>query len=264
MSEVHEQLSRGLRHLAAARLGAATLVEIFSDKGGMELSLMQEPDGQQFVARTFDERAEAKFKRGFNRPFWLDLELGVRAMTAMYAEVGLEVVKSSVLPAEEGKPRTVISEYIPDLLYYDQASLEAKKQAVTGMARLLDPKNPYLPSGDALVGDLFMYKTDEDGAQRPIIVDNEPYLMLKNPDGNAVSIDDIRGSYINLIASYIDGRWSNGDDEKAALARAFFGGLSTIDDMSVHNGHATIDATMKMHALTQPVFLEARREQLGF
>jgi hypothetical protein len=260
MTEFHEQLGRDVHLALAKRLGVASVLNLLSDRDSKLLSIMQEPDGRKFVMRAFEHGAERQFGGSFFTPD-LSFEEGLSAMINMYQSVGLDVVKSSLLPAAKDTQVTVISEYMPNLISVDDATLQAKKKAVNGLGRLLDPSIPYLPAPDALVCDLFMYHTDEYGEEQPIIVDIDPRLGLKELEfdfGNRFS-DTMRASYIERVGIMIEHWWANNDEEMAQLARGFFAGLSTIADDSIHEGHKTLEAITNVHALTQPELMSIRR-----
>jgi hypothetical protein len=256
MSEFHEQLASDMRIVLAERIGAATMVETLSTRYDKVLGVMEEPDGRQFVSRSYSLGAEREFETSLHSPD-LPFAEGFAAMQAMYQGARLNVVTSSVLPSRKGEPVTVISEYLPDAVSVREATLEAKQEAVKGLAQLLDPSTSYLPGSEAMVSDLFMFTVDEDGKQHPVVVDVDPRLQLKKPYGFGSGAsserlqDMIRGTYMTQVGSLIETFWAKDDKETEALARSFLAGMTAIHDESLYDGHATLEAMMQIHAMTQ-------------
>lgn len=260
MSELHEQLAHtqnpyAAHTLLAERLADAVIVEAFKD-GQLDsktLAVMQEPDGREFVQRTYNPGAELGFEHELYSPK-LPFAESLVVMQCMYEEVGIRVVPSSLLPHREGEPVTVVSDYLPNAVQYKQASLEAKQEAVQGLASLLDPKSKYLPGAQAIMSDLFVYDIGEDGQQHPLVVDVDPHIICK-PDVSdyfsASSTDVIISFYINQINVLIESEWANDSSEKAALYLAFLQKLVSISDGSIFNGDRASEAIFAMHSNQQ-------------
>lgn len=260
MSELHERFSVNAHALLVSRLASASVVESFrhGEWDTNTLVLMQEADGRQFVQRTYRLGAELDFENAHNSPR-LPFAEGVAAMQAMYESVGIRVASNSVLPQQEGEPATVITEYLPGAVQYNEATLEAKQEAVQGLIRLLEPNVLFLPGAEAVARDLFLYEVGEDGKQHPVVVDIEPYLRLKRSANNFISpkeSDRMTGFYINQIATLIEFFWAKGNTEKVELFGTFLLALNTLSDGSMLEGDQTSQAIMGAHSKLQRAQLD--------
>lgn len=253
MSKQHEQMATDATAVLARRLDEATTIEVLSTRYDKVLSVMQEPDGRKFVSREYEIGAEREFEQELGSP-GLPFAEGLAAMQDMYKRVGIAVVNSSVLPASVSKKTRVLSEYLPDAVEVRRASIDARKTAVSGLAKLLNPANPYLPSLAVITTDLFMFTTDAAGNQKPVIVDVDPRLQVKRSrfDSFGRMADSTRGAFMDHVGLHAEHFWSTNDTETSELARAFLEGLASIKDESVFNGTATLESLMNMHMLTQP------------
>lgn len=84
-----------MRAVLSARLSAASLVEVLSEKDDMNLELMQDPDGSRFVIRRHEAGAEREFERSFQAPDLLFAE-SLEAMQEMYRNASLHTAKALV------------------------------------------------------------------------------------------------------------------------------------------------------------------------
>lgn len=241
MIERIKQFDGDLRAVMSLRLGAATTRRILSTRDEKTLSVREEPDGHQFVSRVYDEGAENEYKLS-----GLSFAETLEVMTDMYRAAGIDVVKSSVLPVEltEGKV-TVLSEYLSDAVPLKNAPLEAKQEAICGLAKLLDPSIDFLPTSQALMKDLFMAQRGEDNQLHPIIVDIDPRVARKEKTES--SKDEEIATHLRQTEQIIRGL-ADDDREAAELAHTFF---TSVDEAALGDGMLTLYRLLSMHSLSQ-------------
>lgn len=231
-----------LRASLCQRLGAATIERVINTHDQKLLGIMVEPDGRQFVSRTYEPGAELEYEQR-DMSFLEALE----AMIEMYRQAGIDVVSSSVVSPDLTEGRvTVLSEYLPDAIPLKNAPIEAKREASRGLARLLDPSTRFLPSPEALVTDMFMAQADEEGSWHPIVVDVDPRIK-KRRDFRALRELEI-SNHIFMSKRVIQDGLSESRQEAADLATAF---LRSLDPSVTGSSLATMDSLMDMHSLTQ-------------
>lgn len=242
MSSVSEQYTRiasGAEALFAQRLGAAQPVEMLSNRDGKTLELMQEPDGRQFVLRTYSPDAIWELEN----PFFggrLLLDDAWAAMQNMYKQADVAVVPSQLLPGtSENGSRMVVSEYLPEITPIKDASLIAKQTAVGGLAKLLNGSR-YLPSSQAIISDMFVVLKESD---TPVIVDVDPRVVeLDNFFSTTRSYYPL---YLQIFGGLIE-TWTDAD-ERPAVAGAFLRSLPN----AVFKIDGAMMAVSDIHVMTQ-------------
>lgn len=200
-----------------ARILDATPIELLSDLDNKLVQVVQEPDGQTFVRRSYTQGSIANIKK-------LGLRFGDawEAMHDVFADIGVDVVHSTLIETgQEGMPFVIASEYLADARPLIDASTESKVELAGNIGKLLTAGGFVTPHLQIFHEGTFMALEDETGKDNVVLVDVDPHLdsltRLQGDDPNSAF-------FIRQVAELL---WKEcAEDQRTAVLNAFKGAVA--------------------------------------
>ncbi|MDO8503116.1 MAG: hypothetical protein Q7S60_00315 [bacterium] len=234
------ELTNSLERALGERVLNARVVELLSSRDDKRVEVVEEPNGYRLVRRSYSRAAIDDIVNKAGLPFtkaWV-------AMHDIFRTAGIDIVPSIMFrpsSKESDFPIVVASEYLEDG-NVRASSTEAKVQMATGLGAILCGSSEFFPSM-TFMPDMFRVERDQTGADRLVLVDIDPYLIVRS----TVIKDIWDATYIGKMSRLLWDDWCE-PNERRRVVTAF---VSSIGPMLDHEGPRTFDAFAKVHLMSQ-------------
>ncbi len=208
----HQAFADDLGAFIHARITSATPIETLSERGDKLLQVMQEPDGQTFVTRSFTESAVREVEKTR-----MDFVEAWDAMHSVFRDAGIDIVPSYLLAGQGKYPFIVVSEHVTNVQPIDTAPTEVKKDLVERFGQLIQPnRDGFFISPQMINKDMFQLVLNKEGVPRVTLIDTDPHILPNMYDSRE---DGIQATYIDLLAKLFWEEWCKPDERVAVLSR---------------------------------------------
>jgi hypothetical protein len=221
------------------RLALATPVELLTRTGGKLLEIVEEPDGRQFVRRSFGDDAVSDMEIMSE----LEFPAAWREMHQLFTGNNVRPVSSSLIKKDGYYPFVAVSELVQDGVTLDQAPTEAKKDVVCVLGAAMQGPRGYIPSLTMLRADMIQVAPKGDEGYEALLLDVDPRI---EPKRTFVS-DYQTANSIRWITDLIWDHWGN-EDDRSEVAYAF---ADAIKNIIFQEGNQTIEEFGILHLMAQ-------------
>lgn len=247
----HQALAAGMEDVLRHRVEEAVPVQTLSTRGDKVLQVLEEPDGQKFVARCYSMRAVQAMVRPLGS---LEGELTFPeawdAMQDAFSAADIPVVPNALLRDVGGYPYVGLSEHVEGGKSLARASTETKEEVARGLGRLLSAETDwdFVPSLDTINADMFVVRETPDGGEEAQLIDTDPYLRRDFGNGSPTPID---GILIDKISSLFWDAWCRPEEREPVLTE-FIKSIADFAVVAVENdfGGRVSQAFQKAHLMS--------------
>ncbi len=243
---LEQMLADDLVGVLKERVIAAEPVELLSDRGNKLLQVVEEADGQRFVARRFTDKAvdDIEAQAGTTMTEAWDI------MQGSLAEAGIPVVHGFLLESVGNYPYVAISEHLADMEPLSAAPTELKEGLAQGLGRLMTVHGVAgrTASMDILNEHMFGVTRDRNGSPVAKFVDLDPQVKRKS----MIATDSSNAAFMERVGVLLWSKWCD-PDERIPVISAFVKVIAGAVPDNFDRGPLTADAFMNVHMMSQGV-----------
>lgn len=211
---VRQAVASDIDALIHMRVISAVPIETFSDRGNKLLQVVQEANGQKFVARRFSRKAISDVEVG-----GLSFTEAWKAMHEQFGDAGVNIVPSHLLATEEPYPFMVVSKYLENGQPLIEAPTQTKIELAENLGRML--RGRYMLHPQMLNPDMFMVELTQDGTGEAYLVDLDPFMMPSPDIENLERLDSSHAFYIRQLTRLFQDFWCTEEEKRAVLSTLY-------------------------------------------
>jgi hypothetical protein len=230
------------------RIAAARPVERLGLKPNILLQVVEEPDGNKFVTRSFSRQAVDYMEREgqtFDEA-WV-------AMQDIFGQAAIPLVRTGIAINETeqatGYPIVMVSEYLPDAQPLIGASTQTKVDLAKKLPGLFRKSDGRMISAEVFRADMFKVVSDESANEQAVMIDVDPH-MIRPLMGYT---DPPVAFYVQQLSELMWDEWCT-EEERTTVIPAFITAVAhflgdKLDD--IHN--PATQAFMNAHLMSNGV-----------
>ncbi len=222
--EQYQVLADGLATIMQDRIEAASPIESLAADTEKSLVVMQEANGEKFVARQFTPKGVNHIQEA-----GAHITNAWRGMYEACDEVGIEVARGHLIETTwEDYPYVAVNEYVEDAKPLGEVSVELKKRVASSLGQMLTGESPYMIGPEMLRADMFGVTSEADGATRALLLDTDPLIRLR--PGGHMTRNATNVFYLEKFGELFWDHWCKPEERQAVFGELLKASISLVDE----------------------------------
>ncbi|MBI5906463.1 hypothetical protein HY857_00220 [Candidatus Saccharibacteria bacterium] len=240
-----QHLRDQLYEVARNRIRQSEPVEVLSPGRETLLQLVEEPDGKQFVTRSFSPEAISYIEDS-----GMSFEDTWQTMQTILAQAGIASVRSAITIHEEDGaksdyPIVIVSEYLADNRPVMEASTESKIELARNLPGLFNGSGGLMLSSETIRADMFKVTPDESGEEKIVMIDMDPLLVRRS------SPDSLIAFYIEKFGAQFWDDWCLPEEREAVITQFIIASGLVLDNKLDDINNPVSKVFLNAHMMSQ-------------